>query len=167
MIRAPGAGLHPNGVKTDPAGGGLIATRLRGNVNAISASDVSVLVVDDQERFRGVLRDLIALARGFALVGEACSGEEATEAVAALLPQLVLMDVVMPGMGGIAAARLILQRRPAPVVVLISVDDPAQHPEADSLGAAVPFLRKQELRPLRLRELWETHRKTELSRARR
>ncbi|HEY3728834.1 MAG TPA: response regulator transcription factor [Solirubrobacteraceae bacterium] len=117
--------------------------------------DVSVLIVDDQAPFRNALRELITAAGGFALVGEACSGEEATEAVKRLAPQLVVMDVVMPGIGGIAAARQILQHTPAPVVVLISVDDPALHPDALSLGARVALLRKQDLRPRRLHQLWD------------
>jgi DNA-binding NarL/FixJ family response regulator len=116
---------------------------------------VGVLIVDDQEPFRSALRDLIVSVGGFALVGEASSGEEATAAVQALAPQLVLMDVVMPGIGGIAAARQILQRHPAPVIVLVSVDDPALHPDARSLGAGVVLIRKQDLRPRRLRQLWE------------
>lgn len=111
--------------------------------------------MDDQERFRGALRDLIASVEGFELVGEACSGEEATRAVLRLAPQLVLMDVVMPGIGGIAAAKTIIDRRSAPMVVLISVDDLSVHPEACELEASVPFVRKQELKPSRLRELWE------------
>jgi two-component system, NarL family, nitrate/nitrite response regulator NarL len=118
-------------------------------------AQVTVLLVDDQERFRGALRELIACADGFALVGEASSGEEATRAVQTLAPQLVLMDVVMPGMGGIAAARTIIDRRPAPMVVLISVDDRSVHPEASELGASVPYVRKQDLKPARLRDLWE------------
>jgi DNA-binding NarL/FixJ family response regulator len=125
--------------------------------NAGAKCEVTVLLVDDQERFRGALRELIACAEGFALVGEASSGEEATRAVQTLDPQLVLMDVVMPGMGGIAAARTIIGRRPAPVVVLISVDDPSTHPEAGDLAASVPYVLKQELKPTRLRELWEAH----------
>jgi DNA-binding NarL/FixJ family response regulator len=120
--------------------------------------DVAVLVVDDQERFRVALREVIARARGFALVGEASSGEEATEAVEVLSPELVLMDVMMPGIGGIAAARTILSREPAPVVVLISVDDPSLHPGAASLGDGVACVRKQDLRPARLTELWEMRR---------
>ncbi len=120
--------------------------------------DVTVLIVDDQERFRRVLRELIASAQGFEVIGEASSGEEATRAVAALAPELVLMDVVMPGMGGIAAARSILKQRPAPLVVLISVDDPSLHPGAVSLGETVACMRKQDLRPPRLRELWEARR---------
>ncbi len=120
--------------------------------------DVTVLIVDDQERFRRVLRELIASAQGFKVIGEASSGEEATRAVEALAPELVLMDVVMPGMGGIAAARSILKNRPAPLVVLISVDDPSIHPDAVSLGETVTCVRKQDLRPPRLRELWEARR---------
>jgi DNA-binding NarL/FixJ family response regulator len=117
--------------------------------------EVTVLLVDDQVRFREALRDLVSYATGFALVGEACSGEEATRAVAMLAPQLVLMDVSMPGMGGIAAARAILSRTPSPLVVLISVDDEAAHPELVSLGPAVAYVRKQDLRSSRLLELWE------------
>ena len=120
--------------------------------------DIAVLVVDDQDPFRGALRDLIARAEGFTLVGEACSGEEAAQAVADLSPHLVLMDVFMPGMGGIAAAHLMLKRPDAPAVVLISVDDPAQYPQAGTLNGLVDFVRKQDLRPRRLRELWQSRR---------
>lgn len=123
-----------------------------------SGVEVAVLVVDDQKSFRDALRDLIHDVRGFALVGEATSGEEATRAVAALAPQLVLMDVMMPGMGGIAAARMMLERLPAPMVVLISLDDPSLHRDAGSLHGTVTFLRKQELCALRLRQLWDVHR---------
>jgi DNA-binding NarL/FixJ family response regulator len=129
----------------------------RRSATSSAGADVTVLLVDDQERFRGALRELIAGVEGFELIGEACSGEEATRAVQLLAPQLVLMDVMMPGIGGIAAARTIIDRRPAPMVVLISVDDPSVHPEAGELGASVLFVRKQELKPARLRQLWDSH----------
>ncbi len=127
----------------------------RESIDPIGESAVTVLLVDDQERLRGALRELISCADGFELVGEASTGEEATRAVQRLAPQLVLMDVVMPGMGGIAAARKIIDRRPAPMVVLISVDDLSLHPEAGELGVSVPYVRKQDLKPSRLRELWD------------
>ncbi len=117
--------------------------------------DVTVLAVDDGASCRAALRELIASARGFALVGEACSGEEATRAVKLLLPQLVLMDVRMPGMGGIAAAGQILDRHPSVTVILMSVEDPSLHAGARSLGSTVLCTRKQELRAGRLRELWQ------------
>jgi DNA-binding NarL/FixJ family response regulator len=119
--------------------------------------DVTILAVDDHQAFRDVLRDLIAAAPGFLLVGEARSGEEATRAIDLLSPQLVLMDVTMPGIGGIAAARHIVNRHPDVAVVLISVDDLSLHPEVVAFGNAVAFARKQDLRPQKLRELWEMH----------
>jgi DNA-binding NarL/FixJ family response regulator len=119
--------------------------------------DVTIFTVDDHEAFRDVLRDLIAAAPGFRLVGEACCGEEATRAVDQLSPQLVLMDVKMPGIGGTAAARHIVNRHPDVAVVLISLDDLSLHPEVVALGNAVAFARKQDLRPQKLTELWETH----------
>jgi DNA-binding NarL/FixJ family response regulator len=120
-------------------------------------SDIKILAVDDHRAFREALRDLIAAAPGFVLVGQACSGEEALRAVECLAPELVLMDIAMPGMGGIAATRAILNRRPKVMVVLISVDDPALHPGAGALGDAVVCARKQDLRPGQLRQLWEMH----------
>jgi DNA-binding NarL/FixJ family response regulator len=125
--------------------------------NPVGIRDVTILAVDDQEVFRDVLRDLIASASGFLLVGEASSGEDATRAVDLLSPQLVLMDMRMPGMGGIAAARQIASRHPEVAVVLISLDDPSLHPEVAALGNAIACARKQDLRPQKLRELWEMH----------
>jgi DNA-binding NarL/FixJ family response regulator len=67
------------------------------------------------------------------------------------------MDVSMPGIGGIAAARQIVDQHPDVVIVLISVDDPSVLPEVIALGTAVACVRKQDLRPQKLRELWAMH----------
>jgi DNA-binding NarL/FixJ family response regulator len=91
-------------------------------------------------------------------VGVACSGEEAIRAVEELAAEFVLMDVVMPRMGGIEATRAILSKAPEVMVVLASVDDPARFSGDAELGSAVACERKQDLRPCRLRQLWETHR---------
>ena len=119
---------------------------------------VRILAVDDHKAFREALRELIAAIPGFVLVGQAASGEEAVGAAERLAPELVVMDVVMPGMGGIAAARTILSRCPGVVVVLISVDDPTGYPGASDLGSAVACARKQDLRASELRRVWEMHR---------
>jgi DNA-binding NarL/FixJ family response regulator len=123
--------------------------------NPARERDVTILMVDDNEVFRDVLRDVIGACPGFRLVGEACSGEEATQAVARLAPRLVLMDLTMPGIGGVAAAREIVNRHPDIAIGLISVDDPSLNPDVIALGNAVTCVRKQDLRPRRLRELWE------------
>src|SRR4051812_3944293 len=103
---------------------------------------LGVLIVDDQEIFRRTLRDLVTGTEGLALVGEASSGEEALEAVPRLAPGLVIMDVRMPGIGGVEAARQLTGRHPGLLVVLVSVEpgDPALLQES---GAAL-FVRKQE-----------------------
>lgn len=116
---------------------------------------VRVLVVDDHQVFRDALRELVAAVPRFVMVGQASSGAEAVALAERLSPQLVLMDVMMPGMDGIAAAHEILSRQPRVVVVLMSVDDPASYPGADDLGASVVCARKQDLRPAELSHVWE------------
>lgn len=116
---------------------------------------VPVLIVDDQESFRSLLRELIAATEGFALVGEATSGEAALRAAVELSPRMVIMDKRMPGIGGIEATRLLTERQPHLVVLLISVEDP--DPTVVQSCGAVAFLRKQELSPFVLRELWRSH----------
>jgi two-component system, NarL family, invasion response regulator UvrY len=117
--------------------------------------EVRVLVVDDQETFRGAIREVIDVIPGFVLVGEAASGEEAVGAVGSLSAGLVLMDVRMPGMGGIEATREIVDRYPGVVVMLISVDGAEALPDAAHACGAAAFLRKQDLRPHTLRDMWE------------
>ena len=120
-----------------------------------SSRDVKILIVDDHRIFLDALRDLIAAAPGFVLIGEACSGEDALQAVESLAPELVLMDASMPGMGGMAAARAILSRHPGLMVVLISVNDLALERGESARPDALAFVRKQDLHPRQLRQLWE------------
>jgi DNA-binding NarL/FixJ family response regulator len=113
-----------------------------------------VLAVDDNQAFREALRDLVVAAPGFDLVGLACSGEEALDAFERLSPEFVLMDVVMPGISGIAAAREITRSHPGAVIVLLSVDDPAGYLRGAQLGEGVVSLRKQKLSPDELQRIW-------------
>jgi DNA-binding NarL/FixJ family response regulator len=117
---------------------------------------VSVLVVDDQPVFRRVLRDLVAATEGFDLVGEAASGEAALEAAAELSPRLVIMDKRMPGMGGIEASRVLSDRHPELVVLLISVEEAPEPSVLRSCGAAA-YVRKQDLSTAVLREMWRRY----------
>ena len=116
---------------------------------------VSVLIVDDQDLFRAVVRDVVRATPGMTLVGEAASGEEAVDAVENLSPRLVIIDKRMPGIGGVEAARRIRAGRPDIVVVLVSVEVP----ESEMLEAsgAVAFLHKRQLSPRALAELWRTY----------
>ena len=117
---------------------------------------VRVLVVDDQERFRAVLRELVDGVDGMAVAGDACSGEGALEAVGQLRPQLVVMDVRMPGIGGIEATRQIVAAHPDSVVLLVSVDGAGQADQIRTSGAA-GFLPKQRLSRRALADAWREH----------
>lgn len=121
---------------------------------------VRVLVVDDQETFREAVDILVSATPGFELAGEAPSGEDGIAAVDELAPNLVLMDVRMPGMGGLAAARTLAAVHPEVVVILTSVHGSEELPQGivDGCGAA-GFARKQTLRPRLLAELWERYRR--------
>jgi DNA-binding NarL/FixJ family response regulator len=86
---------------------------------------VRVLIVDDLVPFRRVARAVIDASDGFEAVGEAVSGEEAVLAAGLLRPDLVLMDINLPGIDGIEATRRIRSqaRTDAPVVLLLSTWD--------------------------------------------
>jgi CheY-like chemotaxis protein len=86
-------------------------------------ADVRVLVVDDQEPFRRAIAAVVSATDGFVVVASAGSGEESLAAVARLHPDLVLMDVNLPGIDGIEAARQMTHAADAPVVVLLSTYD--------------------------------------------
>jgi DNA-binding NarL/FixJ family response regulator len=115
---------------------------------------VHVLTVDDQAVFRDAARALIDSTPGFALAGEATSGDEALRAVERLAPDLVLMDVRMPGMDGIETARRIAATGSPSVIVLVTAHDLDDvRPLAEHSGAAA-LIPKERLRPRLLRELW-------------
>ena len=121
----------------------------------LNGGPVGVLIVDDQESFRDVLRDLVAATPGMKLAGESTSGEGALDAVERLGPGMVIMDVRMPGIGGVEATRRLTAAHPGILVLLVSVD-PGDPDLARSCGAAA-FLRKQRLSARALREAWESH----------
>jgi DNA-binding NarL/FixJ family response regulator len=84
---------------------------------------ISVLIVDDHPVTREGLHSALDLEEGVAVVGEAGSGEEAVNAAGKLHPDVVFMDVRMPGMGGIEAARAIRQTSPDTRIILFTVDE--------------------------------------------
>ena len=118
---------------------------------------VRVLTVDDQPVFLRAARDVISATDGFESVGDAGSGEEAVEAVERLRPELVLLDVRMPGMSGIQAARMIKEAHPGIVIVLISIEDSADFAEDARASGAATLVRKQDFGPALLRRIWDEY----------
>jgi two-component system, NarL family, invasion response regulator UvrY len=124
--------------------------------------EIGVLTVDDQASFRSAARAVVRATRGFVAIGEVASGAEAVDAAGALAPQLVLMDVRMPGLDGIEATRRLLERCPAAVVILVSADTLDRLPPGSETCGAAAVLPKQELGPQTLTELWRRHRPSAL-----
>jgi two-component system response regulator AlgR len=115
-------------------------------------SDVRVLIVDDQEPFRGAMAAVVDETDGFVVIGLATSGEESLTAAAVLHPDLVLMDVNLPGIDGIEAARRLTSTTNGPVVLLLSTYEEDQF-DLDGCGAAA-YVAKAAFGPDRLSEAW-------------
>lgn len=88
---------------------------------------IRLLLVDDHSILRAGLRMLFAAEADLEIVGEAGSGEEAIRAVADLQPDVVIMDVAMPGMSGIEATRRIKEAWPATVVLALTMHEDEQY----------------------------------------
>jgi DNA-binding NarL/FixJ family response regulator len=115
---------------------------------------VRVLLVDDQPDFLRAMAAVVDETPGLVVVGAASTGEECLSLVAKLLPDLVLMDVNLPGIDGLEATRRLRERDMAPVVILLSTydDDAGLHFVADSGAAA--YVTKSDLGPDRLEQAW-------------
>ncbi len=104
---------------------------------------IRVLLVDDQPTVRQGLRMRLHLEPDIEVIGEAATGEHAIEWARELSPDVIIMDVEMPGMGGIAAARRIRAANPNCAVIMSSLyDDTATRALARSAGA-IDFVAKQ------------------------
>ena len=112
-----------------------------------------VLIVDDQEPFRLAACAVVEATPGFSVVGEVASGEDSVRAAATLRPDLVLMDVVLPGMDGPTASREIRAAVPAAVVLLLSTYDAADVGVDMSASGAAGYVRKHDFGPEVLLEL--------------
>ena len=116
-----------------------------------------VVVVDDQAVFRQVARQVIEATPQFELSGEASSGPDALAAADELEPDLVLVDVRMPGMDGIETAAALTAAHPGVVVVLISVEEPPNVPGGVGTCGAAALVRKRDFGPSLLRRLWTSY----------
>ncbi|MEP6477058.1 MAG: response regulator transcription factor [Actinomycetota bacterium] len=117
---------------------------------------VRVLIVDDQEPFREAARMVVDITDGFEVVGEAETGEDSVRMAEELHPDLVLMDVNLPGINGLDATRQILGQGGCSVVVLLlsTYEEEEYAPRAAECGAAA-YIPKSAFGPDRLEAAWE------------
>ncbi len=115
---------------------------------------IRVLIVDDQLPFRLAAAAVVGATDTFQVVGAVDSAERALADIEELRPDLVLMDVNMPGLGGVAASRRLRDEHPDVMVVLLSSYDEAEFADlTDDCGAAA-YIPKSAFGPERLVETW-------------
>ncbi len=107
-------------------------------------SRTRVLVVDDQPSIRKALRSLLETQSTFQLCGEAKDGFEALEKVQELDPEIILMDISMPGMDGLEATRRIRKDHPTTEVLIITQFQSAQAAQAARSAGATGYLSKSD-----------------------
>jgi DNA-binding NarL/FixJ family response regulator len=103
---------------------------------------IRLLIVDDQALFREGLRTLLSVQPGVEVVGEAGNGEEALRRAAALQPDVILMDLQMPGMDGAAATRLLKKSQPSSKVIVLTTFDDDENVFEGLRAGAVGYLLK-------------------------
>jgi pilus assembly protein CpaE len=103
---------------------------------------IKVLIVDDIPETRDHLSRLLSLEDGIDVAGRAGSGEEAIQMAMEVRPDVVVMDINMPGMDGVAAAEIISQRLPASPIIMMSVHGEAEQLKRSLTAGAREFLVK-------------------------
>jgi DNA-binding NarL/FixJ family response regulator len=108
-----------------------------------TAPPIRVLLADDHPLFRKGIASLLSAEPGFEIVGEASNGQEAIEKALDLMPDIILMDISMPGMNGLEATQRIKQEIPYVRIVILTVSDEDQNLfEAIKNGAQGYLLKK-------------------------
>jgi DNA-binding NarL/FixJ family response regulator len=115
---------------------------------------VRVLIVDDLEPFRRAARAVVEATADFEVAGEAADGEASVEAAELLRPDIVLMDVNLPGISGLEATRRIHATAPGIMVLLMSTREAQEFAGKAAECGAAAYLPKSLLTPEQLTELW-------------
>ncbi|BAL91848.1 putative two-component system response regulator [Actinoplanes missouriensis 431] len=104
---------------------------------------ITVLLADDQHLVRAGFRSLLRRGRDIDVVGEASTGDEAVRAARTLKPDVVLMDIRMPGMDGIAATRTLLRDLPDCKVIILTTFETDEYVFSALAAGASGFLTKE------------------------
>lgn len=108
-------------------------------------ASVRVLIVDDHRLFAEALRAILEAEESVDVVGLATTGAEAVEQVASLAPDVVLMDISMPGLDGHEATRQILERRPETRILMVTGSNAGQDVDAARIAGAAGYVTKDRI----------------------
>jgi len=106
---------------------------------------ITVLLVDDEDRVRLAVRHLLENDERFRVVGEAADGRSATQLSRELIPDVVIMDISMPSMNGLEAARIILREEPHTRVIITTAMGAEPYRRASLSVGASAFIDKDAL----------------------
>jgi DNA-binding NarL/FixJ family response regulator len=113
--------------------------------SALKAASVRIVIADDHEIFRRGLRSLLESHSHWEVCGEAVNGQEAIEKVKQLKPDVVVLDVTMPHVNGLEAAREIRRIVPESKVVILSQHEPALMKQSALAAGAGAYVTKSEV----------------------
>jgi len=116
------------------------------------ATPISILIVDDHEVVRNGIRSYLETLPDFHVIGEAASGEEAIKMVSEQIPDVVLMDLIMPGMDGIEATREVKKVSPRTQVVVLTSYHEDEHIFPALKAGAISYI----LKDMKMDKLAET-----------
>jgi DNA-binding NarL/FixJ family response regulator len=112
---------------------------------------IRVLIADDHAVVREGVRHVLGAEHGFDVVGEAANGDEAIQFAEALTPDVVVLDLSMPGRSGLDAAHQIRARAPGSRILVLSIHDHAEYVQQSERAGAQGYLRKDST-PAQLRD---------------
>jgi two-component system, NarL family, invasion response regulator UvrY len=115
---------------------------------------VRVVIVDDQPPYREAAKLVFDILDDFEVVGEAVSGEEALEVVESSEPDLVVMDINLPGINGVEATRRLLADHPRLVALLVSTYEAEDVPADAASSGALAYVHKERLDGDLVEQLW-------------
>ena len=109
--------------------------------------NIRVLIVEDEAMIAEMIQAVLKEA-GYVVVGRAVDGVQAVEMTQSLRPDVVLMDIALPGMDGLEAARRIYETRPTPVVVLTAYETPELVERASAVGVGAYLIKPPKVRDM-------------------
>lgn len=120
---------------------------------------INLFIVDDSQGLRKLIKEILDKESDFKILGEAEDGVEAVEKIRSTKPDLVLMDIWMPKMNGLAAARQLKKDLPELKILVLTIFDSPEYREAAKKSGVNGFLKKSSI----IKELIPTIRKIMIS----